>query len=126
MFVQTNAAEHIQRLLRAVVNDEVKIRSELPDGWSVDQGPTVTVVSDGTPSRGVATATENVRINAYSRFAPEARALASLCDSWLLDPSHVEGFSISPSAGLLCARDESTGGWVCSITVSARGTKKGM
>lgn len=124
MYMQRDAPEMLRGLIRGWVEPSVKVRSELPDGWTVEDDPVVTVVGDGTPSSTRALTAENVRVSVYARFQPAARRLAKLIDAALLDPHTTWGFSISPGPGLLCVRDEDTGGWVCSVTVVAESTKE--
>ena len=92
----------------------------------IHNGPYVSVVGDGTPTAGRATATENVRINVFSKWEPEDRDLAARIDAYLLDPSTPLGFVVRPGAQLLVIPDEQTKGYVAAVTVRAAGTKNGV
>ena len=126
VFVQRDAPQALRDAIRGWVEPGLRVRSELPDGWTVKAGPTVTVVGDGTPSSSLALSAENVRVSVYAEHRPVARRLAQLIDAYLLDPRLTRGFHISAGPGLLCVRDSDTGGWVCSVTVVAESTKEGL
>ena len=124
-FIQRNAPEVIRRALRGVMAKPIRVAAAIPQGWSVDDGPVVTVSSDGSPRSGRATSTENVRVNVYGKFEPEVRRAASEINAWLLNPHSVGGFRISPGP-LLIVKDEDVKGWVAAVTVVAASTKKGF
>lgn len=128
IYVQRDAPGQIRTALRdsPVVPAGIRVRSELADGWTIHDGPQVTVTNAGTPGEGYATSTENVHVAVYAKYEPEARDLARIIDAYLLNPHATWGFSISPGPGLLCARDEDTGAWVCSVTVVAGSPKEGV
>lgn len=127
VFVQRDAPQAVRDALRSspALPAGVRVRSELPDGWTVDDGPAVTVTGDGTPHHALASSSENVRINTYARYQPEARELAVKLDAYIQDPRIPVGFFIDPGPGVLCVRDAQLGGWVCSTTVVARAPKQG-
>lgn len=122
-FVQRNAPEVVRRALRAVT--DVRVAAAIPHGWSVDDGPVVTVASDGTPHSRRATSTENVRVNVYGKYEPHVRQIAEEISAWLLNPHSVGGFRISPGP-FLVVKDEDVKGWVAAVTVVAASTKKGF
>ena len=124
-FIQRNAPEVIRRALRGVMAKPIRVAAAIPQGWSVDDGPVVTVSSDGSPRSGRATSTENVRVNVYGKFEPEVRRAASEINAWLLSPHSVGGFRISPGPFLI-VKDEDVKGWVAAVTVVAASTKKGL
>lgn len=124
-FIQRNAPEVIRRALRGVMAKPIRVAAAIPQGWSVDDGPVVTVSSDGFPRSGRATSTENVRVNVYGKFEPEVRRVASEINAWLLSPHSVGGFRISPGPFLI-VKDEDVKGWVAAVTVVAASTKKGL
>ena len=124
-FIQRNAPEVIRRALRGVMAKPIRVAAAIPQGWSVDDGPVVTVSSDGSPRSGRAPSTENVRVNVYGKFEPEVRCAASEINAWLLNPHSVGGFRISPGPFLI-VKDEDVKGWVAAVTVVAASTKKGL
>lgn len=125
-FVQRDAPLLIRRAIRNVMDPSIKVASQVAQGWQVTDGPLVTVVGDGTPGHGRYTTTENVRIAVYHRFGPSARRLAEQIDAFLLNPHSTWGFSISPGPGLISAKDEDLGAWVCAVTVVAESPKEGV
>lgn len=124
-FVQRNAPEVIRHVLRGVVAESIRVAAAIPQGWSVDDGPVVTVSSDGSPRSSRATSSENVRVNVYGKFEPVVRRVAAEIDAWLLNPHSVGGFRISPGPFLI-VKDEDIKGWVAAVTVVAASTKKGL
>ena len=124
-FIQRNAPKVIRRALRGVMAKPIRVAAAIPQGWSVDDGPVVTVSSDGFPRSDRATSTENVRVNVYGKFEPEVRRVASEINAWLLNPHSVGGFRISPGPFLI-VKDEDVKGWVAAVTVVAASTKKGL
>ena len=124
-FIQRNAPKVIRRALRGVMAKPIRVAAAIPQGWSVDDGPVVTVSSDGSPRSDRATSTENVRVNVYGKFEPEVRRVASEINAWLLNPHSVGGFRISPGPFLI-VKDEDVKGWVAAVTVVAASTKKGL
>lgn len=127
-YIQRDAPDEVRKHLRSasVIPEGVKVRDRLADGWTIHDGLQVTVGGAGTPRAGRATSLENVHVAVYSRYRPEARALAARIDAYLLNPSIALGFSISPGPGLSCVPDDDTGGWVCSVTVVAGAPKEGV
>lgn len=122
-FIQRNAPEVVRHALRGVTS--IRVAASLPQGWSVDDGPVVTVSSDGTPHSQRATSTENVRVNVYGKYEPSVRRIASEISAWLLNPHSVGGFRMSPGPCLV-VKDDDTKGWVGAVTVVAASTKKGI
>lgn len=122
MLVQQDAPLIVRKALREVF--EAPVRSELPDGWTPQQSPVITVVGDGTPHTERAWTRENVRVAVYASDEPTARALAQQIDAYLLDPRYVRGLSIFPGAGLITARDQKLGGWIAAVTVRAATNRK--
>lgn len=125
LFTQINAAELVGRWIKAFIGDEATVGFQLPNDWTVDGKPAVTVVSDGTPSHGRATSAENVRIVVYAKYMPKAREIASRIDAFLLNPHMISGVSIKPGMGLLVAKDDDLRCWACAVTIVAEATKKG-
>lgn len=123
---QRNAPEVIRHAVRGVVDESIRVVSQVPQDWQVHHGTLVTVVGDGTPSQGRYTTTENVRIAVYHRFEPSARRIAQQIDAFLLNPRTTWGFFISPGPGLISARDDGLGAWVCAVTVVAESPKEGV
>jgi len=126
VFMQRDAPQSVRDALRSsgAVPEGVRVRTEIPDGWTTSQGMAVTVTSDGTPRHAIAASAENIRINTYAKYQPEARELALRLDAYILDPRNPVGFFIEPGPGILCVRDADLGGWVCSTTVVASAPKK--
>lgn len=126
-YMQRDAPQVVRELLRSRLwLSGVRVTARTATADDINKGPYVMVVSDGTPSGGRATATENVRVAVFSKWEPEARDLAARIDAFLLDPKTHSGFSIHPGAQLLVAPDEQTKGFVAAVTVRVAGTKKGL
>ena len=86
-YVQRDAPMAVRRVLRdAPFLKDIRVVAKTTN-QSVEDGPYVMVTGDGTPSGSIATASENVRINVFAEYEPDARDLARVIDGWLQDPS---------------------------------------
>lgn len=120
--LQTDAAtavlEHLQpRVVGAPV------RSSLPHGWSVADGPAVTVTSDGTPVTDRLATREMVRVNVYAEHQPVARDTAAAIDAALLARGAIRGLLIRPGPGLIVTYDDKMQAFIASVTVSVSDTR---
>ena len=119
---QRDAPTIIRRGLRHLLPD-YRFVSRTTTALDPQVQPYVTAISAGTPTGTVGVASENVHVTVYAGTEPMAREIAVVIDALLLNPAIEWGFSISPSAGLIVAPDDVTGGFLASITVMASSPK---
>lgn len=124
-YVQRDAPMAVRRVLRdAPFLKDIRVVAKTTN-QSVEDGPYVMVTGDGTPSGSIATASENVRINVFAEYEPDARDLARVIDGWLQDPKRRLGFRVLPGANLIVTPDDDTGGYIAAVTVIVAAPKKG-
>ena len=119
---QTDAARAVlDFLIPRVVG--APVRASLPHGWTVHDGPAVTVTSDGTPTTTRLATREMVRINVYAQHQPDARGAATAVDAALLARGAIPGLHIRPGPGLLVVYDDKLQAHIAAVTVAVADTR---
>lgn len=118
IFQQLDAPAMIRQGLRHLLPDYRFLARTNPELDPLEAA-FVTVISAGVRGGSAVTSSENVHVTVYAADLHSAREIATVIDGLLLDP-HIEwGFFMSPGAGLVVSPDDSTGGFVASVTVVA-------
>lgn len=116
VWLQQDAALKVRGRIRRAVEDPARVTTSLPKGWTIRQGPWVTVVSDGTPISGKGNTLETVRVTVHAKDLPTARRIMTSIDGLLLSPINVLGMGIRAGAGIIAGPDSRVGGAYASAT----------
>ncbi|MGP9622533.1 hypothetical protein ACT3S7_06080 [Corynebacterium sp. AOP34-AQ2-28] len=116
MLVQQDAPLMVRSALRQAFPDH-RFVAELPDSWTVSDGPVVTVISAGTPRSSVPWSREQVLVTVYAEDEPTARRLVSEVEAYLIDLTRPHGLLITPASGPDIVRDRGLGCFLGATTV---------
>lgn len=116
MLVQQDAPLMVRTALRSEFPD-LRVVSELPASWTVDDGPVVTVISAGTPRSSVPWSREQVLVTVYAEDEPTARRLVSEVEAYLIDLTRPHCLLITPASGPDIVRDRDLGCFLGATTV---------
>lgn len=116
MLVQQDAPLMVRSVLRQTFPDH-RFVAELPDSWTVSDGPVVTVISAGTPRSSVSWSREQVLVTVYAVDEPTARRIVTRVDACLIDPARRHGILVTPASGPEIVRDRDLGCFLGATTV---------
>lgn len=124
LWIQQDAAQIVRSALRKKTDSPAMFRDSLPDKWTSEKSPVVTVVSDGTPRARQSWTTETVRITVHAKDKPSARRIMAIIDGMLQTPLFIGVMGkISPSTGIITLNDSRVGGGTSSATYSVSTSK---
>lgn len=116
MLVQQDAPRIVRTALRDAFPDH-RFVAELPESWTVSDGPVVTVISAGTPRSSVPWSREQVLVTVYAEDEPTARKSVSEIDAYLIRPTRPHGLLVTPASGPDTVRDRDLGCFLGATTV---------
>ena len=124
LWTQRDAAQIIRDGLRSHSDKPNLILSQVPQGWTPDDDPVVTVISDGTPVSTRGWNKEVIRVTVHARDIPTSRKLMSAIDALLLTPMAFSTLvQTSPSTGIIAINDSKIGGGLSSATYNISTSK---